>query len=82
MPTINWPWAIILCRFSDMASEPQPPQYYRDLYTANGSGGIADYWRTVTSNALDLTGSQVFGWFMMNHPSSDVGTLSFPGDRL
>src|SRR5712664_1252110 len=81
MPTINWPWAIILCRFSDIASEPQPPQYYRDLYTVNGGGGIADYWRTVTCNALDLTGSQVFGWFSMNHPSSDVGTLTFPGDR-
>lgn len=81
MPTINWPWAIVLCRFSDIASEPQPPQYYSDLYTANGTGGIADYWRTVTCNTLDLTGSRVFGWFTMNHPSSDVGTLTFPGDR-
>src|SRR5215472_5041149 len=70
MPTINWPWAVILCRFSDIASEPQPPQYYSDLYTANGTGGIADYWRAVTCNALDLTGSRVFGWFTMNHPSS------------
>jgi len=81
MPTINWPWAIVLCRFSDIVSEPQPPQYYSDLYTANGAGGVADYWRAVTCNALDLTGSQVFGWFAMNHPSSDVGTLTFPGDR-
>src|SRR5436190_13245214 len=75
MSSINWPWAIILCRFSDISSEPQPPQYYSDLYTANGAGGIADYWRAVTCNTLDLTGSRVFGWFTMNHPSSDVGTL-------
>jgi hypothetical protein len=81
MSTISWPWAIVLCRFSDIGSEPQSPKYYADLYTANGTGGVADYWRTVTSNALDLTGSRVFGWFAMQHPSSDVAALTFPGDR-
>jgi hypothetical protein len=81
MSTIQWPWAIILCRFSDKPAEPQQPQYYVDLYTQNGTGGIADYWRAVSSNALDLTGSAVFGWLTMTHPSSDVYTLTFPGDR-
>jgi hypothetical protein len=81
MPTINWPWAIVLCRFSDIAAVPQPRQHYVDLYTGNGTGGIADYWRAATSNAFDLTGSAVFGWLTMNHLSSDVSALHFPGDR-
>jgi hypothetical protein len=81
MLTINWPWAIILCRYSDISNVPQQPQYYVDLYTQNGTGGIADYWRTVSSNALDLTGSQVWGWFTMNHTSSEIAGLTFPGDR-
>lgn len=81
MATISWPWAIVLCRFSDLAAVPQPPQYYVDLYTQNGAGGIPDYWRAATSDTLDLTGSQVFGWLTMAHPSSDVATLTFPGDR-
>jgi hypothetical protein len=81
MATITRPWAIILCRFSDKPAEPQPPDWYADLYTRNGTGGVCDYWRTVTCGALDLTGSQVFGWFAMSHASSEVSQLFFPGDR-
>ncbi|NJD08183.1 MAG: hypothetical protein FIA97_17050 [Methylococcaceae bacterium] len=81
MSTINWPWAIVLCRFSDVPAVPQDPEYYRDLYTRNGTGGLCDYWRAVSFNALDLTSSQVFGWFTMNHASSEVNQLHFPGDR-
>ena len=80
MSTINWPWAIILCRFNDVAAIPQQVDYYEDLFTRNGAGGLCDYWRAVTCNALDLTGSQVFGWLTMNHASSEVSQLHFPGD--
>lgn len=79
--TINWPWAIILCRFSDLPNVPQPPDYYVDLYTRNGLGGLCDYWREVSGNAIDITGSQVFGWFTMAHASSELNSLHFPGDR-
>jgi hypothetical protein len=81
MPTIDWPWAILLCRFSDVPAEPQPRDYYERLYAGNGTGGVCDYWRTVTCGALDLSGSGVFGWFPMNHAASDVSQLTFPGDR-
>jgi hypothetical protein len=81
MAPINWPWAIILCRFTDLdpAIEPVPnvPDYYIDLYQRNGTGGICDYWREVSCNALDLTGSRVFGWFDMTHASSELSP--FPG---
>jgi hypothetical protein len=81
MPTVSFPWAIILCRFSDIATEPRPKSYYNDLYTQNGTGGICDYWREVSFNSLDLTGSAVFGWFALAHASSEVSQLTFPGDR-
>jgi hypothetical protein len=81
MSTINWPWAIILCRFNDVPTVPQSVDYYEDLYTRNGTGGLCDYWRSVSCNALDLTGSRVFGWFTMNHVSFEVNQLRFPGDR-
>lgn len=81
MTTINWQWAILLCRFSDRPAAPQPPQYYIDLFTQNGMGGACDYWREVSCNNLDLTGSRVFGWFTMNHVASDVNQLRFPGER-
>ena len=81
MPTINWPWAIILCQFNDVPAIPQAPDYYADLFTVNGTGGLCDYWRSVSCNTLDLTESQVFGWFVMNHTSNEVNQLRFPGDR-
>ncbi|MFF1680927.1 hypothetical protein ACFVYG_33420 [Streptomyces sp. NPDC058256] len=81
MPSIDWPWAIILCRFSDVPAVPQPREYYVDLYAQGGAGGLADYWRAVSSNIIDITGSKVFGWLDMNRPSSDVSKLVFPRDR-
>ena len=81
MSSINWPWAIILCQYNDIPNVPQLPDYYVDLFTRNGTGGVADYWRAVSCNSLDLTDSKVFGWFTMNHASTEVNQLHFPGDR-
>ena len=81
MSRINWPWAIVLCQFNDVPRVPQSADYYVDLFTQDGTGGLCDYWRTTTFDALDLTSSQVFGWFIMNHSSSEVSRLRFPGDR-
>ena len=47
LATINWPWAIILCRFSDVTFSTKNIDYYEDLFTRNGTGGLCDYWRTV-----------------------------------
>jgi hypothetical protein len=81
MPSIAWPWAIVLCRFSDIGPVPQPREYYEALYTRAGTGGLCDYWLCVSSNALDLTASRVFGWFTMNHAFTEVSRLTFPRDR-
>jgi hypothetical protein len=81
MANIDWPWAIVLCKWSDKPTETRPAQYYVDFYTRNGLGGVCDYWRTVSAHALDLTRSRVFGWFSMNHASTELSQLHFPGDR-
>src|SRR5205807_7628363 len=36
---------------------------------------------SATDNNLDLSESQVFGWFQMNHASTEVNQLVFPGQR-
>ena len=81
MANIDSRWAIVLCKWSDKPVETRPRQYYVDFYTENGLGGVCDYWRTVSCHALDLTNSEVFGWFTMNHASSEITQLVFPGDR-
>jgi hypothetical protein len=78
MPNLEWPWAIVLCRFSDMPAEPQPAQHYRDLYTANGTRGMCDYWRTVTCGALGRDArSRVFV-----HAAAIDSTAGFAALRL
>jgi|tagenome__1003787_1003787.scaffolds.fasta_scaffold20865982_2 hypothetical protein len=77
----SWPWAVVLCRYLDVPAEPRPPAFYEDFFARDGAGGACDYWRAVTHNALDLTGSRVFGWLEMKHASTEVTGLTFPGDR-
>lgn len=73
--------AVILAKFRDKPLETRPPSYYRDYYTRFGTGGQADYWRDVTLGAIDLSQSEVFGWYTMTHDSSEVKNLVFPGGR-
>ena len=76
MANIAKPWAIILCKFSDKPDEPQPISYYRELFIQNGTGGVCDYYRTVTCNSFDLTPSRVFGWFNTPHSSQECEQLA------
>ncbi len=73
--------AIILCKFRDQPLETHPPSWYADYYVRSGTGGQADYWRDVTFGAIDLTQSEVFGWYTMQHDTSEVRRLVFPGGR-
>jgi hypothetical protein len=74
-------WAIVLCKFSDIAAEPQPAGFYADYYGNPGAGAAATYWQTVTNGVIDTSGSQVFGWLTMTHSTAELKTMTFPGDR-
>ncbi len=41
MPSIAWPWAIVLCGFNDVEAAPQPREYYEALYPRAGTGGLS-----------------------------------------
>jgi hypothetical protein len=73
--------AIILCKFLDKPNETRPASFYQSFYATFGTAGAADYFRDTTFGAVDLTGSTVFGWLTMNHYSSEVYSLVFPGGR-
>src|SRR5262249_28390370 len=46
-------------------------QHYEDLFVNTGTGGMVDYFRDVSHGTLDLSGSQIFGWYTLDHPRSD-----------
>jgi hypothetical protein len=76
------PWAVILCKFSDLSTvEPHPPSYYKEAFTelGAGKGREFDYFRQVSYGTLDMTGSKVFGWYTMpKRKTKDLATLKYP----
>ena len=56
-------WSVILCQFQDSPAPPHDPNYYRNMFFTAGTGGMADYWATISSGGINLQGSDVVGWY-------------------
>jgi len=63
------PWLIILCRFSDEPGTPHPTEYYERLLGSEAPG-LDHYWREVSFDLINLTGSRAVGWYNLPHPRS------------
>ncbi len=71
-------WAILKCRFSDDTSDTHPDEVYERLFTGRGSGSfnMVDYFRDMSHGQLDLSRSQIFGWFSISQRRVDyVGNV-------
>ena len=70
---IQSPWAVLLCKFKDDDSEPYGRQRYEDLFTSSGVGklNMVDFFRDMSHGVLDLSGSQVFGWYTLDKNRSE-----------
>ena len=62
-------WRTILCKFSDIATEQKDLAFFASQY-GNNPGQLDHYWREVSYNKIDLTGSSAHGWFVLPHPRS------------
>ena len=72
------PWAIILCKFTDNASEPFPMQYYEDLFTTGDSGSpwnMVRYFHDWSHGAADVSGTKIFGWYQLDKSVADYNAL-------
>jgi hypothetical protein len=78
------PWAILLTRFSDNDAEPYPRSRYDEIFTTAGAGkwNMVDYFRDMSHGKLDLSGSQVFGWYTLDKVTSEyAGSGANPAGR-
>lgn len=71
------PWVVILCRFKDEVARPDPREaaierFFRDAFR-RGSGGLQEYWRDASLGAIDIDGSQVFGWVDVELTRAEAG---------
>jgi hypothetical protein len=68
------PWAVILCKFADGDDEPFPLQRYKNMFTTSNTGSkwnMIKYFSEYSHGKLDLTGTQIFGWFKLNQSVAD-----------
>jgi M6 family metalloprotease-like protein len=66
--TGSQPWVTILCRFADSTGvTPHDVGYFNTLM---GSSYLDRYWREVSYDDINLTGSAVFGWYNLPQPKS------------
>lgn len=63
------PYAVVLCKFADIAAEPLPPAAYERMY-GRASGGADAYYREVSRERLNLEGTTVVGWLTLPRPRS------------
>jgi len=77
-PPLNTPWAVLLTKWSDDSSEPNPQSFFDNLFTSAGRNtfNMIDYFWTMSHATVDLSGSIVFGWFDLGRPKADyVGNV-------
>jgi len=58
------PWINILCKFSDVSTEPKPLSYFDGLIGGT-QPGLDHYWREVSYNNINIVGSGSTGWYTL-----------------
>ncbi len=62
-------WATIMCKFSDIADEQKTLAFFQGQY-GTAIGQLDHYWREVSYNQINLTGSAAYGWYTLPQPRS------------
>ncbi|MFZ5878904.1 MAG: S-layer homology domain-containing protein [Chloroflexota bacterium] len=67
--TGSHPWISIMCKFSDYSTEPKNLTYFQNMYSSS-SPGLDHYWREVSFNNANVSGSGAVGWYTLPQPRS------------
>ncbi|PZQ27992.1 MAG: hypothetical protein DI562_12245 [Stenotrophomonas acidaminiphila] len=62
-------WITLMCRFADMPAEPKSRDFFQSQY-GDAPGQLGHYWSQVSQGAIDLAGSQAYGWYALPRPRS------------
>ena len=68
--TGNTPWITVLCKFPDIPDEPYDLNYYQGMYSSEYPG-LDHFWREVSNNTINLSGSTAVGWYTLPRTSND-----------
>ncbi len=55
------PWVSIMCKFSNISSEPKSLSYFQNMFSSSPPG-LDHYWRQVSYDTINVVGSTAAGW--------------------
>jgi len=68
--TGSHPWVTIMCKFSDIADEPNDLAYFQGMY-ADAKPGLNHYWTELSFGTANIDGSDTgAGWYTLPNPES------------
>jgi M6 family metalloprotease-like protein len=62
------PWVTLMCKLSDKPEEPKDKAYFEEMYS-DSKPGLNHYWKDVSFDTFDVSGSAVAGtgWYTLPH---------------
>ena len=60
------PWVSIMCKFNDIAAEPEDLAYFQNMYGISYPG-LDHYWRQASYDQVNVVGSSAHGWYTLPH---------------
>jgi hypothetical protein len=81
-PTITGPrqdkWLVLKCNFPEIPTLPHDDDFYKGLFAKDGigHGGMVDYFQTISYGKLDLSLTEVRGWYPLSYSVADDAKLS------
>ena len=67
------PWVSLLCKLSDVSAEPRNLAYFQNMYASTWPG-LDHYWRQLSYNTANVSGSTAVAWVDLPHPVSHYAT--------
>lgn len=66
-------WAALMCKFSDVGAEPQPPSFFEEMFSRNSGPSLEDYWREASYGNINAVTAEAFGWFTLPNNRAHYG---------
>ncbi len=72
------PWISILCKFSNIATEPKNLSYFQNMFSSSYPG-LDHYWRQISYNNANVSGSGAVGWYTLPYAESHYNPTGTAG---
>ncbi|HET6603065.1 MAG TPA: hypothetical protein VFG21_02460 [Xanthomonadaceae bacterium] len=69
-PDESRPWVVLLCRFADIAGEPETPAYFTSMYGPS-EDQLGGYWAAMSGGRIQMNEGRVHGWYGLPQSRSD-----------